>query len=152
MASRNGQSVQAVALVKKSLLLNTTRNNKGLQELTQAINSRTSGVPGTGSAYERFFGRKPLLSLPCLPSKLTTEQKERMNQKMSEHRDRYCMKFKNTRLEQYNINDPVLVFNPRSKNFSKEAKIVSYDPPPSDALGPRDYEVEFKEGGRRRVN
>ena len=57
------------------------------------------------------------------------------------------MKYKNTRLEQYNIDDPVLVFNPRLKNFSKEAKIVSYDPPPSNALGPRNYEVKFKEGG-----
>ena len=33
-ASRNGQSECAVALVKKMLLLNTPRNNKGLQELT----------------------------------------------------------------------------------------------------------------------
>ena len=72
MATRNRRSEYAVSLVKKMLLLNPLRNNKGLQELKQAINSRTSGVPGTGSAYERFFCRKPLLHLPCLPSQLTT--------------------------------------------------------------------------------
>ena len=45
------------------------------------------------------------------------------------------MKYKNTRLEQYNIVDPILVFNTKLKNFSKEAKIVSYDPPPSIPWG-----------------
>ena len=49
---------------------------------------------------------------------------------MSEHRDRYQMKYKNTQLEQYNIDNPTLVFDPRLKNFSKEVKIVSYDTPP----------------------
>ena len=52
MASRNGRREHAVTLVKHMLLLNTPRNNKDLQELTQAINSRCSGVPGAGSAYE----------------------------------------------------------------------------------------------------
>ena len=42
MASQNGRSEVAVALVKRMLLLNPPRTNKNLQELTQAINSRTS--------------------------------------------------------------------------------------------------------------
>ena len=63
MASRNGQSERSVALVKHMLQLNPPRNNKDLQDLTQAINSRTSRVRGAGSAYERLLGRKPLLNL-----------------------------------------------------------------------------------------
>ena len=89
MAFRNGQSERSVALVKHMLQLILPRNSKDLQDLTQEINSRTSGVPGAGSAYERLLGRKPLLNLPCLPSQLSTKQKETMAQKMSEHRDRY---------------------------------------------------------------
>ena len=76
MATRNGRPERSVTLVKHMLQLNPTRSNKDLQDLTQAINSRTSGVPGAGSAYERLLGRKPLLNLPCLPSQLTTHQKE----------------------------------------------------------------------------
>ena len=78
MASWNRRAECAVSLVKNMLLLNSPRNSKDLQELTQAINSRTSGVPDAGLAYESFFGRKPLLNLPCLPSQLTTKQKEKM--------------------------------------------------------------------------
>ena len=84
MASRNGQAERSVALVKHML---------DLQDLTQAINSRTSRVPGACSAYKRLLARKPLLNLPCWPSQLTTQQKETMAQKMSENRNRYQIKY-----------------------------------------------------------
>ena len=48
MASNNGRSERAVALVKKMIDLNPPRSNKHLQELVQAVNSRPSGVPGGG--------------------------------------------------------------------------------------------------------
>ena len=93
--------------------LNLTRTNRNLQELTQAINSRTSGVCGGGSAYEHFFGRRPLLHLPSLPKQLTPEQKVIMSDKMSKHREKYRAKYYSTRLENYGINDEVLVFTPK---------------------------------------
>ena len=89
MASQNGRAERAVALVKRMLQLNIPRNKKELQDLTQAINARASGVPGAGSAYERLLGRKPLLNLPCLPTQLTNKQKEDMARRMSAHHDRY---------------------------------------------------------------
>ena len=33
------------------------------------------------------------------------------------------------------------------KYFSKEGNVISFDPPPSNLLGPRDYSIEFKEEG-----
>ena len=124
-----------------------TQNHKNLWELTQAINSRTSGVPGAGSAHERFFGRKPLLHLPSLPKQLTPEQKASMSQKMSKHRDKYHMKNRNTRLENYNIDNPVLVFDPRLKSFLKEAKVVSYDPHPLQYIGTSWLHSRIQGGG-----
>ena len=52
----------------------------------------------------------------------------------------------------YKLDDEVLIFDPKLKKFSKEGKVLSFDRPPSDLLGPRDYTIEFKEGGTRRVN
>ena len=86
MASKNGRSERAVALVKKMIDLNPPRSTKQLQELVQAVNSRPSGVPGGGTAYERFYGRTPLLHLPQLPHKLSQEQQDSMNKKMEAHR------------------------------------------------------------------
>ena len=93
-----------------------------------------------------------MLHLPCLPKPFTPEEKGIMAEKILKHRDRYRTKYLNTRLVNYNINDEVLVFDPKMKTFSKEGRILSFDPPPSDLLGPRDYTIEFKEGGTRRVN
>ena len=139
-----------MALVKKMINLNPPRSNKHLQELVQAINSRPSGVPGGGTAYERFYGRKPLLHLPQLPHKLSQEQKVSMNQKMEAHRERYRNKYKNTNASVYDINEEVLVFDPKSKNFYRKGHIISFDPPPSDSLGPRDYMMEFDDGHSRK--
>ena len=52
-------------------------------------------------------------------------------------------RYKNTHLEQFDINEKVLIFHPKLKNF---------DPPPTDNLGPRAYDLEFYKGGRRKVN
>ena len=92
-SSRNGWAERFVAIVKHMLQLIPPKDKKELQNLTQAIILRTSRVSGAGFAYERLFGRKPLLNLPCLPSQLTNQQKETMAQKMSEHRDMYQMKY-----------------------------------------------------------
>ena len=46
----------------------------------------------------------------------------------------------------------MLVFDPKLKLFSRDGRIVSYDPPPSDSLGPRDYMIEFEDGNTRKVN
>ena len=70
-----------------------------------------------------------------------------MAQKMSERRDRYQMEYKNTYLKQYSIDDLVLVFDPKLKNFSMEGRVISYDHPPSDSLGPCAYEVNSRRGG-----
>ena len=75
-----------------------------------------------------------------------------MAEKMSKHRERYRAKYLNTRLVNYNLNDEVLVFDPKMKTFSKEGKVLSFDPLPSDLLWPRDYTIEFKEGGTMRLN
>ena len=45
-----------------------------------------------------------------------------------------------------------LAFDPKLENFSKEGRVVSFDPLPSDGLGPRSYEIEFEEGGKRKIN
>ena len=73
-----------------------------------------------------------------------------MAEKMSKHQERYRAKYLNTRLVNYNLNDEVLVFDPKMKTFSKEGRILSFNPPPSDLLGPRDYTIEFKERGTKR--
>ena len=75
-----------------------------------------------------------------------------MNQKMEAHREKYRSKYKNTNASVYDINDSVLIFNPKSKMFSRKGDIDSYDPPPSDSLGPRDYMMEFEDGHSRKVN
>ena len=75
-----------------------------------------------------------------------------MAEKMSKHRERYKAKYVKTTLLNYNLNDEVIVFYPKMKTFSKEGKVLFFNPPPSDLLGPRDYTIEFKEGGTRRVN
>ena len=134
------------------LLLNPPRTAKNIQELTSAINNRPSGVPGGGSSYEKFFERRPLLHLPCLPKPVTPEEKSIITEKMKQHRERYRAKYVNTRLVDYNLGDEVLIFDPKLKTFSKEGTVHSFDPPPSDSLGPRDYTIQFKEGGTRRVN
>ena len=76
MAKTNGRAEKAVSLVKKMLLLNPPRTAKNLQELTSAVNNRPSGVPGGGSSYERFFRRRPLLLLPCLPKPLNLKKNQ----------------------------------------------------------------------------
>ena len=147
MAKTNGRAEKAVQLVKKMLLMNPPRSAKNLQKLTSAVNNRPSGVPGGGSSYERFFGRLPLLLLPCLPKPLTPEVKSMMAEKMAKHREGYRAKYAHTRLVEYKIDDEVLCFDPKMKSFCKEGKVLSYDPTPSDHLGPRNYMIEFKEGG-----
>ena len=60
--------------------------------------------------------KKALLHLPSLPKQLTPEQKVIMSVKMSKHREKYWAKYHNTRLENYGINDEVLVFDPKMKS------------------------------------
>ena len=134
------------------LLLNPPRTAKNLQELTSAVNNRPSGVPGGGSSYERFFGRRPQLLLPRLPKPLSPEEKSMMNEKMAQHRECYRNKYKkNTCLIEYKIEDMVLYFDPKQKTFCKKGKILSSDPP-SDQLELRIYLVEFEDGGTRKLN
>ena len=71
---------------------------------------------------------------------------------MEAHRERYRSKYKNTNTSVYDINEEVLVFDPKSKLFSRGGHIISFDPPPKDALGPRNYRVEFDDGNTRKVN
>ena len=104
-SSRNVRAERAVALVKRMLQLNTPRGNKELQDLVQAINARTSRVPGAGSAYKRLLGRKPLLNLPCLPTQLSDEQKEEMARRMSAQLDRFRQKSRNSHLEKFKIGE-----------------------------------------------
>ena len=75
-----------------------------------------------------------------------------MAQKIEAHRERYRSKYKNTNVVNYDVGDSVLVFDPKLKLFSREGPIVSFDQPPSDSLGPRDYMIEFEEGNTRKVN
>ena len=74
-----------------------------------------------------------------------------MNKKMAQHRECYWNKYKNTRLMEYKIEKMVLCFDPKQKTFCKKGKVLSFDPP-SDQLGPRNYMIEFEDGGTRRVN
>ena len=152
MPSQNGTSERAVALIKKIINLNPPRSSKQLQELVQAVNNRPSGVPGAGCSYQRFYGRTPLLHLPQLPHKLSQQQQEDMNKKMELHREKYRSKYKNTNTNIYDLNEQVLVFNPKDKLFSKRGHIHSFDPPPRDSLGPRNYQVQFDDGNIRKVN
>ena len=71
---------------------------------------------------------------------------------MAKHRERYRAKYANTRLVEYKINDEVLCFDPKMKSFCMEGKVLSFNPPPSDQLRPRNYKIEFKEGGTRKAN
>ena len=74
-----------------------------------------------------------------------------VNEKIAQHRECYRAKYKNTRLVEYKIEDEVLCFDPKMKSFCKKGKVLSFDPP-SDQLGPRNYMIEFEDGGTRRVN
>ena len=67
---------------------------------------------------------------------------------MAQHRERYMIKYKNTQLK---IEDIVLCFDPKQKQFCKKGKISSFDPP-SDQLGPRNFLVEFEDGATRKLN
>ena len=75
-----------------------------------------------------------------------------MAQKMEAHRERYRSKYKNTKIANYIVGDLVLVFDPKLKAFFREGHIVSFEPPPSDSPGPRDYMIKFDEGNTRKVN
>ena len=75
-----------------------------------------------------------------------------MNRKMELHREKYRCKYKNTNTNTYNLQEQVLVFDPKAKSFSKRGLIHSFDPPPKDSLGPRNYQVKFDDGLIRRVN
>ena len=130
MPSQNGTSERAVALIKKIINLNPPRSSKQLQELVQAVNNRPSGVPGAGCSYQRFYERTPLLHLPQLPHKLSKQQQVEMNKKMELHREKYRCKYKNTNTTTYDLQEQVLVFDPKAKSFSKRGLINSFDPPP----------------------
>ena len=75
LAKTNGKAEKSVQLIKSMLLLNPARTAKSLQELTSAVNNRPAGIPGGGSSYERFFGRRPQLLLPRLPNPLFPEER-----------------------------------------------------------------------------
>ena len=75
-----------------------------------------------------------------------------MNKNMELHREKYRSKYKNTNATIYDINEKVLVFDPKEKLFSKRGHIHSFDPPPDDSLGPRNYQVQFDDGNIRKVN
>ena len=75
-----------------------------------------------------------------------------MNKRIELHRESYRSKYRNTNATNYNINEVVLVFDPKSKLFSKRGHIHSFDLPPSDSLGPRNYQIHFDDGNIRKVN
>ena len=152
MPSQNGRVERAVGLVKKMISLNPFQSPKQLQELIQAINNRPSGVPGAGSAYQRFYGRTPLLHLPQLPHTLSEQEKDSMRKQMELHRERYRCKYKNTNTNTYKLEEQVLIFDPKAKKFSKKGIIHGYDPPTNDKLGPRNYLIKFEDGLIRKVN
>ena len=120
---------KAVGVVKKMVSLNPPKSLKQLQELIQAVNNRPSGVPGAGCSYQRFYGRTPLLHLPQLPHKLSQQQQDSMNKQMELHREKYRCKYKNTNTNTYNLQEQVLVFDPKAKSLSKRGLIHSFDPP-----------------------
>ena len=68
---------------------------------------------------------------------------------MAQHREHYRNKYKNTHLIDYKLGDAVLCFDPKQKQFCKRGKILSFDPS-SDQLGPRNFLVEFEDGGTRK--
>ena len=84
-----------------------------------------------------------------LLAQLSPEKKDDM---VSVHQDRYRHKFRNAHLEKFEIGERISAFDPKSKNFSREGRLVAFDQPPSDNLGSRSYEIEFEEGERRKIN
>merc|ERR1711954_78878 len=94
MPSQNGKAEKEVGIVKKMISLNAPKFPKQLQELIQAVNNRPSGVPGARCAYQKFYGRTPLLLLPQLPHKLSEQQQNSMKKQMELHREKYRCKYK----------------------------------------------------------
>ena len=112
LPEKNGRAECLVGIAREMLELNGGINDIGLQDLVMAINTRTSTIPGAGSAFERLLGRKPLMHLPTLPGRLTEEEKEEMAKKLSNQRQRYRTAVKNTVSHTFALGEKVLVFNP----------------------------------------
>ena len=70
---------------------------------------------------------------------------------MAKHRERYRKEYTYTCLIDYKVEDIVLCFDPKQKQFCKKGKILSFDPS-SDQLGPRNFLVELEDGGTRKLN
>ena len=147
----NGRAERQIGLMKDLLKKNGSVIGGGLESLVAALNNRVSSVPQAASASTRFFGRELRLGLPGLSPPISVEKREKMMDAMRLHRKKYGKSLASHGTIQFKLNQPVLVFSPKIKQFSEKGHIHSWTPA-DDLLGPRSYTVRMDSGALRRVN
>ena len=108
-------------------------------------------VKGDGSAVMRLTGRDLRLGLPVLEPSISEEKALVMCKVLADHRNRYKHALKAVTCKQYELGQPVIVFNPSKRMFSEAGTVMSYMHI-SDSFGPCQYTVKISNGSLRVVN
>ena len=99
------------------------------------MSERGSTVAGGGLANKWLFCRDPCMGIPQLSQPFTEAEVQHMRDRMEEHGLKYRLELKHTTSVQFEINDPVFIYDHKAKNFCMEGTILGLEPS-GDGLPP----------------
>ena len=150
MTAHNGAAEVSIRKIKLLIQKNPINSGIILQALVATANNRQSSITGAASTYTRLTGLKPRLGLPSLPATQSEQNKEKIQEKLDNYRDKISNKVKRSTHQKFTIGDKVFLFNAGTKQFDQKGTIFSFIP--NENSLPTSYHVKMQGGNIRVVN